>query len=47
MLSFYKNGEQEGKTGPFVGDGTSEKSGAHKEMGSEGEYVANILYTCM
>jgi hypothetical protein len=30
-----------------VGDGTSEKSGAHKEMGSEGEYVANILYTCM
>jgi hypothetical protein len=47
MLFFYKTGEQEGKTGPFVGDGTSEKSGGYKRIGSEGKYVANILYTCM
>jgi hypothetical protein len=33
MLYFYINGEKKGKTGPFVGDGTSGKSGGYKEMG--------------
>jgi hypothetical protein len=41
-----KNGEQEGKTSPVWGVGTSGR-GRYKERGWEGEYCENIMHICM
>jgi hypothetical protein len=43
-LFFFKNEEQEGKTGPVWG---LEPGRGHKGWVKEGEYSGNIMYSCM
>jgi hypothetical protein len=43
-MSFFKNGEQEGKTGPFCGL-VSVGGGRQKDRVKEGEYGGNIIYS--
>jgi hypothetical protein len=45
-MSFFKNGGQEGKTGP-VWRLVLVSVGGHKERVKEGEYGVNIMYSCM
>jgi hypothetical protein len=42
-IFFYKNGVQEGKTGPVWGVGTRGRG----EDIKNGEYGGNIVYTCV
>jgi hypothetical protein len=42
---FYKIGEQEGRTGPVWEVGASGRGNGGRAW--EGEYGANIMYTCM
>jgi hypothetical protein len=46
---FYKIGEQECRTGPVLGGGGwyQCEGGGGGERAWEGEYGANIVYTCM
>jgi hypothetical protein len=46
MSFFWKNGEQEGKTGTMCGVIPVGGAG-YKERVWEGEYGTNIVYTCM
>jgi hypothetical protein len=46
FVFFYKVGEQEGRTGPFWGFGTSRR-GRMWEKSVRGEHGANTVYTCM
>jgi hypothetical protein len=45
-MPFFKNREQEGKTGHVWGM-TPVGGGRYKERVWEGEYGENIMYTCM
>jgi hypothetical protein len=50
-MPFFKNGEQEGKIGPVLGQeevcGTSVWEGGYKERLKKGKCGRNITYSCM
>jgi hypothetical protein len=45
-MSFFQNGEQEGKTGPVWGVGTSGRE-RMQGKGEGGEYGETTMYSCM